>query len=64
MRPVPMAQDIRGRTFTAAEQEIAWAASVWMAAYNAREEALRGDTSLCRDALRAQAAERLRRANA
>jgi hypothetical protein len=57
-------QDIRGRTFTAAEQEIAWAASVWMAAYNAREEALCGDTSLCGDALRAQAAERLRRANA
>ena len=57
-------QDIRGRMFTAAEQDIAWAASVWMAAYNAREEALRGDTSLCRDALRAQAAERLRRANA
>jgi hypothetical protein len=57
-------QDIRGRRFTAAEQEIAWAASVWMAAYNAREEALLGDTPLCRDALRAQAAERLRRANA
>ena len=57
-------QDIRGRVFTAAEQDIAWAASVWMAAYNAREEALRGDTSLGRDALRAQAAERLRRANA
>jgi hypothetical protein len=57
-------QNIRGRLFTAAEQEIAWAASVWMAAYNAREEALCGDTSLCRDALRAQAAERLRRANA
>jgi hypothetical protein len=35
-----------------------------MAAYNAREEALRGGTPLCRDALRAQAAERLRRANA
>jgi hypothetical protein len=57
-------QDLRGRMFTAAEQEIAWAASVWMAAYNAREEALLGDTPLCRDALRAQAAERLRRANA
>jgi hypothetical protein len=57
-------QDIRGRMFTAAEQEIAWAASVWMAAYNAREEALRGDTSLCRDALQAQATGRLRRANA
>jgi hypothetical protein len=50
--------------FTAVEQEIAWAASVWMAAYNAREEALHGHTPVCRDALRAQAAERLRRANA
>ena len=57
-------QDLRGRLFTAVEQEIAWAASVWMAAYNAREEALHGHTSVCRDALRAQAAERLRRANA
>jgi hypothetical protein len=57
-------RDIRGRLFTAVEQEIAWAASVWMAAYNAREEALHGHTPVCRDALRAQAAERLRRANA
>jgi hypothetical protein len=57
-------QDIRGRLFTAVEQEIAWAASLWMATYNAREEALRDDTPVCRDALHAQAAERLRRANA
>jgi Phosphotransferase enzyme family len=57
-------QDTRGRLFTAVEQEIAWAASVWMAAYNAREEALHGHSPVCRDALRAQAAERLRRANA
>jgi hypothetical protein len=58
-------QDIRVRLFSAVEQEIAWAASLWMAAYNAREEALlHGDTSVGRDALRAQAAERLRRANA
>ena len=57
-------QDIRGRIFTAAEQEIAWAASLWMAAYNAREEALHGKTTVGGDALRAQAAERLRRANA
>jgi hypothetical protein len=57
-------QDIRGRSFTTVEQEIAWAASVWMAAYNAREEALYGARPVCRDALRAQAAERLRRANA
>jgi len=57
-------QAIRGRLFTAVEQEIAWAASLWMAAYNAREEALCGGTSVGRDALRAQAAERLRRASA
>ena len=57
-------QDIRGRLFTAVEQEIAWAASLWMAAYNAREEALYGNTRVGGDALRAQAAERLRRANA
>ena len=57
-------QDIRGRMFTAAEQEIAWAASLWMAAYNAREEALYGAAPVGGDALRAQAAERLRRANA
>jgi hypothetical protein len=57
-------QSSRGRRFTSVELEVAWAASVWMAAYNAREEALCGDTSVCRDALRAQADERLRRANA
>jgi hypothetical protein len=56
-------QDSRGRLFTAAEQEIAWAASLWMAAYNVWE-ALHGDTPLSDDALRTQAAERLRRANA
>ena len=57
-------QDIRGRMFTAVEQEIAWVASLWMAAYNAREEALYADITVCADALRAQAAERLRRASA
>ncbi|MBV9452351.1 MAG: hypothetical protein JO345_41340 [Streptosporangiaceae bacterium] len=54
-------QDIRGRMFTAVEQEIAWAASLWMAAYNVWE-GLGG--TLSSNALRAQAAERLRRANA
>jgi hypothetical protein len=54
-------QDIRGRLFTAMEQETAWAASLWMAAYNVWE-GLGG--TLSGDALRAQAAERLRRANA
>ncbi|WP_328414892.1 hypothetical protein OG470_21585 [Micromonospora sp. NBC_00389] len=57
-------QDIRGRLFSAVELEIAWAASLWMAAYNAREMALCGGTPAGGDALRAQAAERLHRANA
>ena len=33
-------QDIGGRMFTAVEQEIAWAASLWATAYDARELAL------------------------
>jgi len=57
-------QDIRGRTFTAVELQIAWAASLWLAAHNARWEALHGDAPVYGVALRAQAAERLRRANA
>lgn len=57
-------QDLRGRRFTAEEQEIAWAASLWPAAHNARWEALHGEPPVSGDAVRAQAAERLRRANA
>jgi hypothetical protein len=56
-------QDFRGRLFTAAEQEVAWAASLWMAACNVWEF-LYSDHPLSDDALRTQAAERLRRANA
>ena len=57
-------QDLRGRRFTAAEQEVAWAASLWTAAHNARWEALHGDPPVSGAAVRAQADERLRRANA
>ncbi len=57
-------EDIRGHAFTAGEREIAWAASLWPAAHNARWEALHGDRPLSGNALMAQAAERLRRANA
>ncbi|MEU5264512.1 phosphotransferase [Amycolatopsis sp. NPDC021455] len=57
-------EDLRGRRFTAEEREIAWAASLWPAAHNARWEALHGDRPVCGDAVRDQAAERLRRANA
>lgn len=57
-------QDLRGRGFTTEEQEIAWVASLWPAAHNARWEALHGVPPVSCDAVRAQAAERLRRANA
>jgi hypothetical protein len=57
-------QNIRGHSFTVVEQEVAWAASLWTAAYNTRLEALLGDTPVSGNALRAQAAERLRRAHA
>jgi hypothetical protein len=57
-------QDLRGRSFTPVELDVAWAASVWMAAYNGREQALSGSTSFSGDALLAQAAVRLRRAHA
>jgi hypothetical protein len=57
-------QDVRGRLFTVVEQEIAWAASLWPAAHNARWEVLHGQPTASGNALRAQAAERLRRANA
>lgn len=57
-------QRLQARSFTAAEVEVAWAASLWMAAYNAREFALFDADPAGRDALRVQAAERLRRANA
>ena len=55
-------QDLRGRRFTATEEQVAWAASLWLAAHNAREEALYDRTPLSGDSLRAQVAERLRRA--
>ncbi len=57
-------QDTTGRTFTAEELQVAWAASLWTPAYNARWEALHGDVPVAGDALKSQAAERLRRANA
>jgi hypothetical protein len=56
--------NLRGRRFTPEEQEIAWAASLWPATHDVRWEALHGDPPTSSDALLAQAAERLRRANA
>jgi hypothetical protein len=57
-------QDSRGRWFRAAEREVAWAASLWPTAHNARWEALHGDAPVCGEALRVQGTERLRRASA
>ncbi|MFJ9634999.1 hypothetical protein ACIRU8_45640 [Streptomyces sp. NPDC101175] len=57
-------QEFRGRTFTARERKVAWAASLWPALHNARWEALFGDAPVCGDEVREQGPERLRRANA
>jgi hypothetical protein len=57
-------QETRSRSFTVVETEVAWAASLWPAAHNARWEALHGATPVTGSALLAQAPERLRRANA
>ncbi|MEU0881633.1 phosphotransferase [Lentzea sp. NPDC005914] len=55
-------QEVRGRAFSVEEWEIAWAASMWTAVHNARWEALHGDAPISLEAVRSQAAERLRRA--
>lgn len=57
-------QQFRERRFTVAEQEVAWAAGLWPAAHDVRWEALHGKPPAAEDTLRAQAAERLSRANA
>ncbi|HVW41181.1 MAG TPA: hypothetical protein VHC18_07510 [Amycolatopsis sp.] len=57
-------QAARGRSFTAEEREIAWAAGLCPAAHDVRWDALHGYAAVSGEALRAQAAERLRRANA
>ncbi len=63
-RAVPAAVDVRGgRSFTAEEQQIAWAADLWPAAHDIRWEALHGYPAISGKALWAQVAEGLRRAN-
>ncbi|MEV5895221.1 hypothetical protein [Nonomuraea fuscirosea] len=57
-------QDARARSFTPEEQQTAWAAGLWPAAHDFRWESLHGYTAVSGRALRTQAAERLRRANA
>ena len=58
-------QHARQRSFSVEEQQIAWAASLWPAAHNARWDALfASETPLSGDALQAQAAVRLARAGA
>jgi hypothetical protein len=57
-------QERTGRAFTQEEIEVAWAASMWPAAHNARAEALFGQSPVAGAPLREQAGERLARANA
>jgi hypothetical protein len=54
----------RGRRFTCYESEIAWAASIWVALHNARDELVYNRPYLSLRRLRAQQVERLARARA
>jgi Phosphotransferase enzyme family len=54
----------RGARFSPHESEIAWAASLWVALHNARDELIYGRPRLSFDQLKAQRAERLARARA
>ncbi|MFD7900368.1 hypothetical protein [Streptomyces sp. NPDC059743] len=54
-------QETRGRSFTGEERRLAWAASLWPAAHNARTEVLHGQEPIALRALRDQADERLAR---
>ncbi|HZT93411.1 MAG TPA: hypothetical protein VE985_02900 [Gaiellaceae bacterium] len=57
-------QRARGMTFSSYESEIAWAASIWVALHNARDELIFGRPRLSLERLEAQRAERLARARA
>ncbi len=57
-------QSARARRFTADELEVAWAASLWTTTHNARVEALLSQPPIATTALAAQAAARLKLANA
>ena len=58
-------QDARGQRFSSDETQIAWAASVWTTAHNARWEALLSDNvSAVKGSLARQAEQRLRKSGA
>jgi hypothetical protein len=57
-------QQHRGIKFTTEEREVAWAASLWPAAHNARGEVLFDRPPVAREALRGQADQRLALAGA
>jgi hypothetical protein len=58
-------QQARGLVFTAEEKQIAWAAGLWVRAYNAKKDILRSHTAATTlDRLASEAAERLRLAAA
>lgn len=54
----------RGIRFTSYETEVAWAAGIWVALHNARDELIYNRPKLSYDQLEAQHIERLTRANA
>jgi hypothetical protein len=54
----------REETFSSYEREVAWAASIWVALHNARDELIFGRPRVTYPLLEAQHEERLDRANA
>jgi hypothetical protein len=57
-------EDARSEPFSAYEREVAWAASIWVALHNARDELIFDRPRLSYERLEAQHLERLTRANA
>ena len=57
-------EDARDASFSGYETEIAWAASIWVALHNSRDELIYDRPRLSFDRLKAQRAERLSRARA
>lgn len=57
-------QNARGTRFSPHETEVAWAASIWVALHNTRDELVYGRPRLSYEQLKEQRVERLSRANA
>jgi hypothetical protein len=57
-------EQARGHRWSPEEREVCWAAGLWISAYNAKKDALDGNSGFLLDRLASEAAERLRFAGA